>query len=153
MLDERRAKNYCKDDISKIENYDLAKNDKENSWVCHHRLEITLNGEYAISPADLRRHGMYYNRPYFELIFLSRSEHAKLHNKANPNFCKSMKGKTSHLKGRKLSEEHKIKLRAARKGRQPCKGKHLSDEAKKKIGEKIKIARKNKFWSTKKKDG
>ena len=34
------AKNYCSEDISLIENYDKAVNDKEQTWHCHHRREI-----------------------------------------------------------------------------------------------------------------
>lgn len=74
-----RVKSYCKDDISKIENYDLAKADNFEGWVCHHRLELTLDGEFALSREQLKMHDMYYNRPYYELIFLRRREHSKLH--------------------------------------------------------------------------
>ena len=31
---------YCKDDLSKIENYELAKADNFKDWHIHHRLEL-----------------------------------------------------------------------------------------------------------------
>ena len=31
---------YCKDDLSKIENYELAKADNFKGWHIHHRLEL-----------------------------------------------------------------------------------------------------------------
>ena len=80
MIFVKNAKKYCKDDISKIENYEEAINSSE-TWECHHRLEFTLNGEPAKTKEELIRLKMYWKRPYFELIFLSPSEHAKLHRK------------------------------------------------------------------------
>lgn len=77
------VKYFCKDDITKIENYELAMTDTEEVWHCHHRLELTLDGEYAHSKEDLIRMNMYYQRPYFELIFLKNSDHVTLHNKAH----------------------------------------------------------------------
>ena len=69
---------FCKE-YYKIENYEAAVNDETEMWEIHHRLELTINGEYAHSVEDLIRMDMYYNRPYFELIFLKQSEHKKLH--------------------------------------------------------------------------
>lgn len=90
MINKRNAKRKCKDDISKIENYEQAINDKENIWICHHRLELTLDGEFAHTGEELDRMGMYYKRPYFELIFIPQKLHRKLHgvnklNKPNKN--------------------------------------------------------------------
>lgn len=62
-----------------IENYDKALADEFKGWVLHHRLECTIDGEFAHSAEELKRMGMYYNRPYYELIYLTRSEHSKLH--------------------------------------------------------------------------
>ena len=78
MINVGKVKRYCRDDFSKIENYDKAIADKKK-WVCHHRLETTLDGDDAHSVSELKRMGMYYNRPYFELIFLSTSDHRKIH--------------------------------------------------------------------------
>lgn len=82
MISEYTAKRYCKDDISKIENYEQAINDKTQTWDCHHRLELTINDEQAHTKEELVRLEMYYDRPYFELIFLKPKEHQALHNKS-----------------------------------------------------------------------
>lgn len=92
MLENSGVYRFCKDDISKIENYEQAINDKENVWCCHHRLELTLDGDYAHSKEDLIRMGMYYNRPYFELIFMKDNEHSSLHRKAEAKAGKKLFG-------------------------------------------------------------
>ena len=68
-----------KDEIHKIENYDKALADQEIIWHLHHRLELTLDDEFAHSADELKRMNMYYHRPYFELIFLTEAEHKALH--------------------------------------------------------------------------
>lgn len=74
---------YCRaGEFERIENYELAKADNFKGWDIHHRLELTLDGEYVHDPEELKRMDMYYNRPYFELIFLTRKEHNKLHKNA-----------------------------------------------------------------------
>ena len=97
------VKYFCKDDITKIENYELAMADTEEVWHCHHRLELTLDGEYAHSKEDLIRMNMYYNRPHYELIFLTNSEHIKLHNKV-----------------RTMNLATKLKLHKSLKGNKKC---------------------------------
>ena len=67
-----------------IENYSNAKQDNFKYWHLHHRLELTLNGEVARSRADLIRLGVYYNRPYFELIYLPQGVHSTIHTTKNP---------------------------------------------------------------------
>ena len=62
-----------------VENYELAKKDKFKGWVLHHRLELTLDGEFANSAIDLVNKDMYFHRPYFELIWLRCGEHSRLH--------------------------------------------------------------------------
>lgn len=118
MITNSKVKLFCRDDISLIENYNEAVADTENVWVCHHRLELTLDGEFANSKQDLIRHGMYYNRPYFELIWLPDAEHRHMHfiKKALSNVTRkklsecqtgvnnSMHGKTPWNKGMKGAE-------------------------------------------------
>ncbi len=133
------VKSYCRDDISKIENYELAKADNFVGWECHHRLELTLDGEHAHSREDLKRMNMYYNRPYFELIYLRRTEHCKLHTRAQKRFnvlntpevrkknaaAVSKATKTQEyrdnmskvMKGRIFTAEHRKKLSEAAKRR------------------------------------
>lgn len=61
MIDEKRAHKYCRDDLSKIENYEKAIDDNTQTWHLHHRLELTLDGEPALTAAQLKLHDMYYN--------------------------------------------------------------------------------------------
>ena len=128
MICIRTAKKYCRDDISLIKNYDKAVSDTEHMWDCHHRLEFTLDGKYARSVQDLMRLNMYYKRPYFELIFLTKSEHKKIHNGAEEyrrkmseaqkyskyaderrrNIGKALAGRTKSEFGRKFKEHYGI---------------------------------------------
>lgn len=79
MINEKAVKIYCRDDMSKIEYYEKAIADTTQTWDLHHRLELTLDGEFALSREQLKMHDMYYNRPYYELIFLTHAEHRRLH--------------------------------------------------------------------------
>ena len=125
MISEITVKKFCCEDISKIENYDLAIADTAKVWDCHHRMEThRRNGKprtTRLSTQDLKDWGIYYKRPASELIFLTPSEHTKLHNKGNTN-----------MKGKKLSEETKRKMSKSHKGRV------FSDEHKRKISESMK---------------
>ena len=73
MINKQSAKAYCREDISLIENYENAINDKTQTWVCHHRRETVF------SRKDLIEIGEYYKRPACELIFLTSLEHNRLH--------------------------------------------------------------------------
>lgn len=110
---------FCKDDYTKIENYELAKADNFKDWCIHHRLELTLDNEYAKSKEDLIRLDMYYKRPYFELIFLKRSEHQILHNT------------NRKVGGWKLqfTEEHKKKISESLKGNSNSRGRSTTTAA------------------------
>lgn len=134
-------KRLCKDDISLIENYDLAIKDNFKGWTVHHRLETHMfndeSGKFDIlrdlndfmSTDALKKLNMYYYRPASELIFMKKSEHAKL-----------------HFKDKNLSESHKRKIGLANKNkhrtelekrnlRQKNTGKKLSESTKQKIGD------------------
>ena len=107
MIQNSKVKKFCRDDIKLIENYNEAVNDTENVWVCHHRLELTMDGEFANSKADLIRYGMYYHRPYFELIFLPDNIHRKMHLKTRivstetrNKMSKSQKGVNNSMHGK-----------------------------------------------------
>ena len=96
-------KKYC-DEIEKVENYDLAKADNFKGWVVHHRLEISVNGEEVRTPDDLDRLGMYYHRPYFELIFMRRTDHQTMHDLAKPRNTEEIRKKNSEGVKRAYSE-------------------------------------------------
>ena len=105
-----------------VENYDKAASDKTQKWDLHHRLETHFSdGSERPSNAFLSRNelialDMYYNRPPEELIFLSRSEHNRLHSK-NTKWREALKGHISPNKGKKLSDEIRRKLSDAHKGK------------------------------------
>ena len=111
MINEVYAKKYCSDDISLIENYELAINDTTQTWDCHHRGEILPCGRFSHN--DLKKFGLYYKRPAAELIFLTHSEHRRLHTKGVPRGPMSedhKKAISDGLKGHSVSEEHRAKL-------------------------------------------
>lgn len=112
MINEKYAKKYCRDDLSKIENYEQAIADTTQTWDLHHRLELTLDGEFALSQDQLKMHDMYYNRPYYELIFLTHSEHSRLHRKCEQisedtrrKMSESKKGEKNTFYGKTHSDE------------------------------------------------
>ena len=137
MINERKARRYCRDDLSKIENYDKAIADTTQTWDLHHRLELTLDGDFALTREQLKMHDMYYHRPYYELIFLTHSEHRRLHMKNmseehRRKMSEALKGKSAWNKGKKckpITEEH------ARKMHEAWKGKHHTEESRRKMSE------------------
>ena len=141
MISIYAVTHYCKGNFAKIENFEMAMSDETQVWHCHHRLEThTSDGEkrlIELTPTELRALGMYYDRPPEELIFLTKSEHGRIHTPWN-------KGKkTGHL-----SESHKAKISTAMKGGNSGsfekghipsnKGAHLSIETKELLSRKLK---------------
>ena len=100
---------YCKDDVSLIENYKLAANDKEQTWDVHHRLETDL----GLSKTELIKQDKYLNVPANELIFLRHDEHARLHMSTN----NSRAGKDPWNKDKKMSKEFCINCSEGHKGK------------------------------------
>ena len=145
MICERTIKKFCKDDISLIENYDKAIEDTTQTWHCHHRRETIF------SRKDLIEIGEYYNRPAEELIFLTKTDHQRLHHlgkQHSEESCKKMsesrKGKPSWMKDKHHTAETCKKMSESRKGKPSgMKGKHHSEESRKKMSE----AKKGKHFS------
>ena len=79
MLSYNKVKRYCCEDLSLIENYDLAVADQTQKWACHHRKET----DEGLSADELKKLGLYWNRPASELIFLPPAEHTRLHKYGN----------------------------------------------------------------------
>ena len=132
MINEYYAKKFCKEDISKIENYDKAIADTTQVWHCHHRTEIW----WHCSKKDLIDNECYYNRKACELIFLTKSEHSRLHNKGRTLTEEHRKNLSESRKGKHLSEETRKKLSEANKGKSAWnKGKSMTEETRKKISE------------------
>ena len=105
MICKKTIKNFCCDDPSLIENYDKAINDTTQTWDCHHRGEVLPCGRFSID--DLKKFGLYFNRPAAELIFLTPTDHQWLHFKGVPKSEATKKAISEAHKGIPLSEEHK----------------------------------------------
>ena len=135
MINENQAKKFCKEDISKIKNYDKAIADTTQVWDCHHMTETWWN----CSAKDLIANECYYNRKACELIFLTHAEHISLHIKGKHLPDETRKKISDALKGCTLTEEHRRKLSEAMKGK---KLKPFTDEHRKKMSE----AKKGKTW-------
>ena len=103
--DNKDLKRLCKE-YWLIENYDEAVNDKDNIWVCHHRREVQ-DGFRIWKKEELIKIGQYYDREPNELIFMKRSEHIPLHNKAidpktkKPCSVRNTKGNKNGMYGKK----------------------------------------------------
>lgn len=82
----QKEKCFCSNPRA-IENYAFAISDDKRMWECHHRLETHFSDgtprprNAQLSKEELIALGMYYNRPAEELIFLTKPEHRKLHNR------------------------------------------------------------------------
>ena len=130
MINEKRARKYCKEDLSKIKNYDKAIADTTQVWDCHHMTETWWN----CSRKELIENECYYNRKACELIFLTKAEHRRLH---NVNMSEETHRKLSEArKGRTLSEEQRRKISESNKRRT------YSDDTRRKISK----VRKGKTW-------
>ena len=125
MINKFLVQSYCNDDITQIENYELAINDNTQTWECHYRRET----DEGLSVKQLVEQNLYFHRPTNELIFLTKAEHTRLHNH----------NRQSGMYGRKHSEETKRKQSESHKGITTWnKGKNLSEEHKKHLSESIK---------------
>lgn len=128
----KNTEKYCSEPIEWIENYQEAINDKTQVWCCHHRLEIDLH----MTREQLKYLGLYYKVPANELIFLTKTEHRRLHFSGyrNPMYNRTLSEETKQKLreaniGKKKSEETKQKIREA------CKGRHYSEETRRKMSE------------------
>ena len=132
MINEKQVRKFCKDYI-KIENYEVAVNDKTQVWVCHHILGEILSSE------QLKAHDFYYGIPPCMLKFVTKAEHRRIHNK-------SRTGKNHPFYGKRHTEESRKKISESLKGENnpmygrtgennPFYGKTHSKESRKKISE------------------
>jgi hypothetical protein len=118
MINIEKARRYCNEDITLIENYDKAIADGAVMWHCHHRKESTVTKQQLIEQGD------YWQVPARDLIFILPSEHLDLH--------------FWHCAG---ADERRAKISRKSKGNNHCagwsnfKGHHHTEEAKRKIGE------------------
>ena len=125
MINVKEVQKYCKEDISKIKNYEAAMNDTTQVWHCHHMTETW----WHCSKQDLIENECYYGRKACELIFLTPEEHCRLHNKVRIFSEETRKKMSEAKKGKKLSEETRRKISEAHKGHT------VTDESRKKMSE------------------
>ena len=78
MINEKKAREYCCEDIRLIRGYERAVNDTTQLYELHH-----LEGVFY-SVDEMKRLGKYFKQPAEALIFLTRSEHKKIHYAFNP---------------------------------------------------------------------
>lgn len=131
MINEYCAEKFCCEDLSLIENYELAINDTTQIWHCHHKLGEQFSRKY------LKEHNLYENRPACELKFMTESEHRSLHCKGKNN---PMFGKPGSFKGRRHTEEAKKKNSDAHKKE------NLSEETIKKYSDNAKERNTGRRW-------
>lgn len=109
---------YC-EDYHLIENYEKAVADETQMWECHHRAETDEN----LTMEQLIKQSRYFDCKPKELIFLTMSEHSRLHydselgKKRKRNISKSLTGEKHPNFGKKTSEETKRKISDSLKGR------------------------------------
>ena len=122
----KRKFEYACTDIESVENYEIAKVDNFRGWICHHRLEThNSDGEKRAVPIkaeELKALGIYYDRPPEELIFLTKSEHSRMH---------ALVQTRTEEHRKKMSESH-IGKPGSRLGSRP------SEETRKKTSETLK---------------
>lgn len=124
MISIDKVKLYCCEDISLIENYEEAINSSDK-WECHHKLGLNKSKQELI---DI---GLYYDRPASELIFIKQSEHRALHN----SILKTGKPAWNSGKTGIYTEETRKSMGQKKGCVSPFKGKHHSDESKRKNSE------------------
>ena len=125
----KKLKRMCKT-YWLIENYQEAVNDYTELWVIHHRREVQ-DGFCIWRAEELVRIGQYYNLEPNELIFMKKSEHSALHNKAiDPKTKKPCCYRDVDRTGEK----------------NPMYGKHLSDDTKQKLSNALKGRKMNEQW-------
>lgn len=113
MLNENQAKLFCKEDISKIKNYEKAIADNTQTWECHHMTETWWN----CTRQELIDNECYYNRKACEFIFLTKAEHVSLHKKGKALTEKHRNKISTSLKGHRHSKEALKKMSAVFKGK------------------------------------
>lgn len=97
MINKIQAQMFCSEPIELIENYEEAVNDKTQVWHCHHIWGTML----GYSKDELIEMNEYYGIPACNLIFLTHSEHSRIHSI----------GEKNNFFGKHHSEETKKKIR------------------------------------------
>lgn len=142
MINIIDAQKYCKEDISKIKNYDKAISDDTQTWECHHMTETWWN----CSRQDLIDNECYYGRKACELIFLTKEEHTRLHHKGKKHSTETRRKMSVSHKGKVISKETRKNMSKSHKGKPSNhKNKPVSVESRRKISESLKGKKKKPF--------
>lgn len=141
MINKKKLRSYCSEDISKIENYEAAVADMTQIWHCHHKAELLPCGRYSMPV--LEKYGLYYKQPADRLILLTRAEHRRLHMQGRAVSEETRRKVSAARRATKgtwrHSEETRKKISEAQKGSLNHNyGKHHSEETRKKISESVK---------------
>lgn len=110
---KRKDRCYC-DEFWLIENYDKAIADTSQTWICHHKKEISDK----LTHKELKEMNLLYHRQPEELIFVTAKEHAAIHDfksnlkrdiagNKNPMFGKKHSNATKKL----MSKRHKVAVK------------------------------------------
>ena len=146
MICISEAKRMCTD-YTKIKNYEKAIADKTQTWNIHHIYELKCPVRKYTMP-ELKAMGMYYNRPPEELVFMTASEHHKLHQTVNNSF----KGKKHTEETRKIMSLHGGNAFRGRQHTEEAKEKnrlaHLGKKHNKEFGEKVTARNTGRKWYT-----
>lgn len=103
-------KKYCPDRFTEIENYEQALADNFIGWNCHHKL-----GECCFTKAELKQYGLYENRTPGELIFLTNTEHARLHRSKQKMTDEHKRNISKGVKGKRRTLETRLRISAYQK--------------------------------------
>ncbi len=117
MINKEKAIRYCCEDISKIENYNIAIADTQTMWHCHHKKELDYTKQQLIDQNE------YWKVKASDLIFVKPNEHLQLH------FWKCA---GNEQRRKKIGDKSRGNTYCV--GKSNFKGHHHTDEAKKKIG-------------------
>lgn len=146
MICISEAKRMCTD-YTKIKNYEKAISDTTQTWQVHHIFELKCPVRKYTMP-ELKAMGMYYNRPPEELVFLTCSEHHRLHATVDNRF----KGKKHSEETKKLMSLHSAKNFLGKHHTEESKQKnrlaHLGKKHEREFGEKVTARNVGRKWYT-----
>ena len=130
-----QREDYCCEPLELVENYAAAKADDFKCWDIHHRGEILPCGRFSTD--DLKKFGLYWNRPASELIWLRHDEHIAMHKTGHKfllgkhHSAETRKKMSISLKGRVFSKEHCEKL--STNNARAMLGRHHSEQSRQKM--------------------
>lgn len=141
MINLRDIKRYCSEPIELIENYDKAVADTTQTWHLHHRWET----DFSYSMEELKGMGEYYGVTADKLIFLTPSEHSKLH---GLNISEETRKKyvESHI-GKTFSHTEETKRKIGKSNSKPILQYTLDGEFVKEWDSAYEIQRQTGFWN------